>query len=76
VTQNGDDFRKLATRSEIHPGLIILPPLDRDGSYRVLWSALAFVKARGDPMQVMVNHALESDESATCRLYELPTSND
>jgi len=32
VTQNARDFRRLVSGAEIHPGLIILPALDREGT--------------------------------------------
>jgi predicted nuclease of predicted toxin-antitoxin system len=72
VTQNGEDFRRLVQRSEIHPGLVILPPVGREGSYRLLLRGLEFVSARGDPMDVMVNHVLDVDHDGNCRLYPLP----
>jgi predicted nuclease of predicted toxin-antitoxin system len=35
VTQNARDFRRLIGRVEIHPGLIILPAIDRQGTWRL-----------------------------------------
>ncbi len=33
VTQNAKDFRGLIGQEDIHPGLIILPAVGRDGTY-------------------------------------------
>lgn len=72
VTENAADFRKLIGKVELHPGLIILPNLDRESSWRLLESAIGFLAKCGDPAQVMVNHVLELDEDGECTLYELP----
>jgi len=32
VTENARDFRRLIGGSELHPGLIILPAIDREGT--------------------------------------------
>ena len=72
VTENAVDFRKLIGKVELHPGLIILPNVDRESSWRLLESAMVFLAERCDPAQVMVNHVLEVDESGDCTFYELP----
>ena len=72
VTQNADDFRRLAARSDIHPGLITLPAVDRYEAYSLILRAMAFLVDMGDQMDVMVNHALEVDRDGSCRLYPLP----
>lgn len=59
VTENGRDFRALVGRLELHPGLIILPSIDREGTWLLLQAAIAFLKSQGDPMDVMVNHVLD-----------------
>ncbi len=59
VTENAVDFRKLLGREDLHPGLIILPPVDRDVSLRLLSQALAFLVTQGPPDHVMVNRVLE-----------------
>ena len=46
VTQNARDFRRLAARTELHPGLIILPFMDREGTWHLLQSAIAFLDVR------------------------------
>jgi predicted nuclease of predicted toxin-antitoxin system len=65
VTENARDFRRLVGRVQVHPGLIILPAIDREGTWTMLRSALAFLEARGNPADAMVNHVLEVDESGS-----------
>ena len=74
VTQNARDFRRLASKTELHPGLIILPSADREASWVLLQVALTFIEIRGKPMDVMVNQVLEVDESGAMRLVSLPPS--
>jgi predicted nuclease of predicted toxin-antitoxin system len=59
VTENARDFRRLIGRTELHPGLIILPAVDKEGTWKLLQAALAFIAARGDAEDVMINHVLE-----------------
>jgi hypothetical protein len=46
VTENAEDFRKLAGSVELHPGLIVLPSVARNGSWRLcsitssIWAAI------------------------------------
>ena len=72
VTENARDFRRLVGETELHPGLIILPALDREGTWKLLESALAVIRERGEPMSVMVNHVLEVDESGVMTILPLP----
>jgi predicted nuclease of predicted toxin-antitoxin system len=72
VTENARDFRRLVGKTDIHPGLIILPALDRKRTWALLQAAVAYIEDRGPPMDVMVNHVLEVDESGEMRLLPLP----
>ena len=72
VTENARDFRVLVAASDIHPGLIALPSAPRARSLALLEAAIAFLQARGDPMDVMVNHVVEMDEKGRAVLYPLP----
>ena len=74
VTQNARDFRKLVGRTELHPGLIILPSIDREGTWSLLLAAIANLKERGDPMDIMLNHVLEVTPSGTIALVPLPSA--
>ena len=68
VTENARDFRKLLGKVDLHPGLIILPAIDREGTWRMLRKVIEFLATRGDPMKTMVNHVAEIDLSETVRL--------
>jgi predicted nuclease of predicted toxin-antitoxin system len=72
VTENGRDFRRLAGRADIHPGLIIVPALDREATWAILQRAIAFLESRGDPMALMVNHVLDLDHRGEWTLTPLP----
>ena len=72
VTENARDFRQLVGKTDIHPGLIILPAIDREGTWKLLESVLAFIRERGEPMSVMGNHVLEVDELGVMTLSPLP----
>jgi predicted nuclease of predicted toxin-antitoxin system len=72
VTENARDFRALVGAEDIHPGLIIVPCLDRDTSSSLIMLAIAFLEKRGEPMDVMVNHVLEVNKDGQMRLYALP----
>lgn len=74
VTENARDFRALVAVADIHPGLITLPSAPRARSLALLEAAIAFLDARGDPMDAMVNHVLEMDEDDGAVLYPLPTT--
>jgi predicted nuclease of predicted toxin-antitoxin system len=74
VTQNARDFRRLVGGTEIHPGLIILPLLDREATWRCLEAAIAFLESTGDPATAMVNHVLEVDAAGAMTLTALPAS--
>lgn len=55
VTENARDFRVLAARADIHPGMIILPCLGRVQAKALIRNAIAHLEALGDPSDVMVN---------------------
>ena len=71
VTENARDFRTLVGSAELHPGLIILPALGREGTWSLLLAALAFLERRGEPMDMMVSHVLEVAEDGTIVLTPL-----
>jgi predicted nuclease of predicted toxin-antitoxin system len=74
VTENARDFRRLVGKTELHPGLIILPAIDREGTWKLLQAALAFIKDHGEPRDVMVNHVLEVDESGVMTIAPLASA--
>ena len=71
VTANARDFRALVASEDIHPGLIVLPCLDRRESEALLHAAIRYLSELGDPMQVMVNHVLEVSTDAGFALFPL-----
>jgi hypothetical protein len=73
VTENARDFRRLVSGAEIHPGLIILPALNREETWASLQRALSYLENRRRPADVMVNHVLEVDESGAIMLLPLPS---
>ena len=75
VTENARDFRKLVGRTELHPGLIVLPALSREETWRLLQAAIASLIERGEPSDVMVNRVLEVDERGVMTLHDLPPMN-
>jgi Domain of unknown function (DUF5615) len=74
VTENARDFRRLVGNTELHPGLIILPAIDREGTWALLQAALAFIEDRGKPVDIMMNQVLEVDELGAMTLVPLPQS--
>jgi len=72
VTENARDFRALAARADIHPGMIILPCLSRIAGKALLKAAIAHLETLGNPSDVMVNKVLEAQADGTFELYDLP----
>ncbi len=72
VTENARDFRALAARSDIHPGMILLPCVGRQKAEELIRTAIAHLEALGNPDDAIVNHVLEIDENETIEMYALP----
>lgn len=68
VTQNARDFRNLVGRSELHPGLIVLPAVGRERSYELLLAVLTHLAERGEASDVIVNHVAEIDPDGHYRI--------
>ena len=47
VTENAGDFRKLVSRIAMHPGLVILPSIDREGTCGLWSSCFGNLKSKG-----------------------------
>lgn len=72
VTENIGDFRGLLGDEAIHPGMIALPPADKETAWRMLLRAIAFIEALGgDPMGAMVNGIVAFDAAGEPRLESL-----
>jgi predicted nuclease of predicted toxin-antitoxin system len=63
VTQNAKDFRRLIGKIAIHPGFIVLPSVDREETWLLLQSAIAYLEERGEAADVIASHLLEIDEA-------------
>ncbi|WP_366555958.1 DUF5615 family PIN-like protein [Aquibaculum sediminis] len=72
VTENARDFRVLAARSDIHPGMIMLPCVGRRSAEALIRAAIAHLEVLGNPDDLLVNHVLEIDVSGTIEIYALP----
>ena len=74
VTENARDFRKLVAREAIHPGLILMPCVDRETSWRFLQTAISHLALTNlrRPEDAIVNHVLEVDMVGVCTLTPLP----
>lgn len=72
ITENARDFRALVGRTEMHPGLIIFPCIDREGTWRLLRAVLNFLGVQENPRDYMFNRVLEVDGRGTIRSYLLP----
>lgn len=71
VTQNARDFRKLIGTVKLHPGLIIVPAVDRERTWSCLQAMIAYLEVRGEAADVIVNHVLEIDESGRISFFAL-----
>jgi hypothetical protein len=72
ITENARAFRALIGRLDMHPGLIILPSIDREGTWRLLEAVLYFLGQQEDPRDYMFNRVLEVSEEAIIKSYQLP----
>lgn len=52
VTENARDFRKVVAREAIHPGLIVMPCVDRETSWRLLQAAISHLARGSRPIPV------------------------
>jgi len=72
VTENAADFRKLVGRVQMHPGLIIFPSIDREGTWYLTELVLAYLDRQENGRDHMFNRVLEVAENGAMRTYELP----
>ena len=74
VTENAEDFRKLARDVDLHPGLIILPSVSRDRAQALMSLALEHLDAIGGdrPQDLLVNAVLTMTAAGTIRIEPLP----
>lgn len=74
VTENAEDFRRLAAAVELHPGLIILPSVARLEAQRLMDRAVAYLleKDSAHPENVLVNSVLIVSAAGDLRIEPLP----
>jgi predicted nuclease of predicted toxin-antitoxin system len=74
VTENADDFRKLAGSADLHPGLIILPSVARDEAQRLMDLIIAHLNDIGieRPQDRLVNSVLSVSSNGDIRIDPLP----
>ena len=72
VTENARDFRSLVGKTDIHPGLIILPATGREQSWILLSAVISAIEAEGDPNRTMINRVAEVAASGAMRIFDLP----
>lgn len=74
VTENADDFRKLASSIEVHPGLIILPSIARAEAQRLMDAVIEYLTQAGGerPQDLLVNSVLSITSSGVIRIDALP----
>ena len=68
--------QSLVSGTELHPGLLVLPSLTREATWRRPRLGLEHLAALGEPADAMVNHVLEMDAEGRCSLYALPAAAD
>ena len=74
ITENAKDFRGLVGRLDVHPGLIVFPAIDREGTWRLLSAVVDFLVQQENPRDYMFNRVLEICEDGTIRSSQLPVS--
>jgi predicted nuclease of predicted toxin-antitoxin system len=74
VTENAEDFRRLAVGVALHPGLIILPSVARLEAQRLMDRAVAYLLEKGSahPENVLVNAVLIVTDAGDLRIEPLP----
>ena len=74
VTENADDFRKLAGTVDLHPGLIILPSVARAEAQHLMDLVIAHLMKTGGerPQDLLVNSVLTITAKDDIRIDPLP----
>jgi predicted nuclease of predicted toxin-antitoxin system len=74
VTENADDFRKLAAGVDLHPGLIVLPSVARSEAQRLMDLAIEhlFSLNADRPQDAGVNSVLTITATGLIRIDPLP----
>jgi predicted nuclease of predicted toxin-antitoxin system len=71
VTNNAGDFRRLMSRTNAHPGLIVILPNVKSEVQRALFGrALEWIAA--EKLSDLINKVVEVDFADGVRIYDLP----
>jgi predicted nuclease of predicted toxin-antitoxin system len=71
VSSNARDFRRLFAEISLHPGAILIEPLERPATWKLILAALAFIEVQPRPADYMVNRVVEVSADAGVRPYML-----
>ena len=77
VTNNADDFLKLAEDAGLHPGLVVMPLAARSQEQTWMAAAIRSIEQRAEeegkePAALMVNHVVGLGHDGACRHYDYP----
>jgi predicted nuclease of predicted toxin-antitoxin system len=72
ITKNGHDFRRLASRTEIHAGVIIVADGEREALWTRISAAIDFIACQPEPADFMINRILWVSVDAVVDTYLLP----
>ena len=72
ITANGRDYKKLLAAMTVHPGAIIVEALEREGTWRQILAAIAFIEMQPvSSADYMINRIVEVTSGGIIP-YELP----
>lgn len=77
VTNNADDFLKLAEDAGLHPGLVTMPLAARSQERAWMATAISSIEQRAEeegrePAALMVNHVVDIEDDDSCCHYDYP----
>lgn len=74
VTENADDFRKLARGVDLHPGLVVLPSVARIRAQELMDLVLRYLDEFGSerPEDLLVNRVLTISSAGSIESAPLP----
>ena len=73
ISSNARDFRRLAAAAAIHPGVIIVEPLLREPTLKLIFAGIAFAEAQADPDLYMINRVIEVSRAGGVVPYLMPS---
>ena len=73
ISPNARDFVRLFANSLIHPGAIIIEPLARDVTLRLIFLGIAFAEAQQNSDLYMITRVIEVSQAGGVVPYLMPT---